>query len=99
MIQVDIGDDVYDLYVAQSRIQKEKGLSGIDSFKNNVGMIFPYSDEKPRTFQFRDTLLPLAVYFISGDGRVVQKSYAGSGQRNSIHCPHDCKWVIEVEDK
>lgn len=95
-ISIPIGRKIYKLFVADSPEQKVQGLSGVDHLAPNEGMIFPYDDEKPRTFQFRDTLLPLKVYFIGADGKVVQISSANPGQSENITCRKPCKWVIEL---
>ncbi len=96
VISIPISGKVYNLYVAQTEAQKMQGLSGVDYLPNNGGMIFVYDDEKPRTFQFRDTLLPLKVYFIGSNGKVLQKSFSSQGQQSLIHCRFPCRWVIEV---
>tara|TARA_B100000900_G_C20586656_1_gene719880 strand:- start:1941 stop:2261 length:321 start_codon:yes stop_codon:yes gene_type:complete len=96
VISLEIGSKKYNLYVAKSYKQKKQGLSGVSHLAHNEGMLFPYDDEKPRTFQFRDTLLPLEVYFIGADGKVLQKSISKPRQKSSIHCDKPCKWVIEI---
>lgn len=98
-ISLPLGKRIYKLFVATSPEQKIKGLSGIDHLAPNEGMIFPYDNEEKRTFQFRDTLLPLKVYFIGANGKVLQKSSAKPGQFDAITCPVPCKWVIEVLDR
>ena len=98
IVNIPIAGKKYKLYVAISNDQKMQGLSGVSQLKHDEGMLFPYDDEKPRTFQFRETLLPLKVYFIGGDGKVLQRSSASPGQEKTITCPSPCKWVIELLD-
>lgn len=98
-ISIPIGRKIYKLFVAASPEQKVQGLSGVDHLAPDEGMIFPYDSEEKRTFQFRDTLLPLKVYFIGADGKVLQKSSASPGQFEVITCPFPCKWVIEILDR
>ena len=98
VISLPIGGKVYNLYVAQSKIEKRRGLSGVDNLRDDEGMIFVYDDEKPRTFKFRDTCLPLVVYFIGSNGKILQKSFSSPFQKENITCNHPVRWVIEVLD-
>ena len=86
----------YNLYVADNPKTQRKGLSGVHSLDENEGMIFVYNDDKPRTFNFRDTLLPLTIYFVSNSGKVVKRSTASPGQMKNIECKIPCRWVIEI---
>jgi uncharacterized membrane protein (UPF0127 family) len=95
IVTLPIGKNKYFLYVADTEERKYQGLSGVKSLPKNTGMLFPYDEERPRTFQFRDTLLPLTVYFIGSDGKILQKSNSKPGGP-SIHCSKPCKYVIEV---
>ncbi len=98
-IGLTLGGKTYKLFVASSHDQKLRGLSGVNSLTSEEGMIFTYDDEKPRTFQFRETLLPLKVYFIGSSGKVVQRSSASAGQKENISCNLPSRWVIEVLDE
>ena len=95
IVSLPIGNIKYLLYVADTNERKHLGLSGVKKILKTSGMLFPYDDEKPRTFQFRDTLIPLTVYFIGSEGKVLQKSIAKPGGP-PIHCPKPSKYVIEV---
>ena len=95
IVSLPMGNTRYILYVADTGERKHLGLSGIKNLPKATGMLFPYDDEKPRTFQFRETLLPLLVYFIGSDGKVLQKSTAKPGGP-PIRCSKPCKYVIEV---
>tara|TARA_B100001113_G_scaffold338406_1_gene320554 strand:- start:304 stop:639 length:336 start_codon:yes stop_codon:yes gene_type:complete len=97
-INIDIAGQNYDLYVASTNEEQKRGLSYVDHLSHNEGMIFPYDDDRPRTFQFRDTLIPLKVYFISRDGEIVQTSFSKPGQQSTITCNIPTRWVVEVLD-
>ena len=98
VISLPIGGKIYNLHVAQSEQEKNIGLSGVDYLPKDGGMIFVYDDEKPRTFVFKDTCLPLVVYFIGSNGKVLQKSFSSPYQQENITCNKAVKWVIEVLD-
>ena len=95
-INLKLAGKNYQLYVAGDSRSQRQGLSDVDQLSDSEGMIFVYDDDKPRTFQFRDTLLPLTIYFISKDGKVVKRSSASPGQLDKISCKIPCRWVIEV---
>lgn len=95
-ISLPIAGKVYKLYVADSESEKIQGLSGVKSLGDVDGMIFPYDSDKPRTFQFKDTCLPLVVYFIGANGKVLQKSTSSPYQQENITCSKPCRWVIEI---
>ena len=95
IVSLPLGGKKYFLYVAETDEQKFQGLSGISRLPDNAGMLFPYDDDRVRTFQFRDTLLPLLVYFIGSDGKVIQRSSAYPGCP-PITCSKPCRYVIEV---
>jgi len=95
-IRLKIGKEDYTLYVAETNAERKQGLSGIKNMPKNTGMIFCYENEKHRTFTFRETLIPLTIYFIDSKGKVVQKSFSYPHQYDSITCKKPCMWVIEI---
>ena len=99
VISIPIKDKIYNLLVASTEEEKNKGLSGVQHLEDNEGMLFVYDDDKPRQFQFKDTCLPLEVYFIRNDGKVIQNSTSSPYQSDPISCDLPCRWVIEVLSK
>ncbi len=95
-ITLKIKGKKYNLWVAHDSKSKKQGLAGIDGIGDNEGMVFPYDDDRPRRFQFRETLIPLTIYFIDATGRVIQKSFSEPMQKKDIVCKKPCRWVIEV---
>ena len=55
---------------AKTAQELETGLMNRESLEANFGMFFVFSDEKPRSFWMKDTLIPLDMIFISKNGRV-----------------------------
>jgi len=94
-IQLKISDKVHTLYVATSREEKEKGLSGVTDLMPFEGMIFVYDYEAPRSFQFKETLVPLTIYFIDKRGKIIKREKTLPGQKNNVVCSMPCLWVVE----
>ena len=98
VIRLSLNNKVYKLRVASDVSSKRSGLSGIQHLGEDEGFLFAYNDDKPRTFQFRDTCLPLQVYFMGSNGKVLQRSFSSPYQQESISRPYPCRWVIEILD-
>ena len=60
-----IGSKRYTLFVADTRIRKKKGLSGLKSIPRNTGMIFLYNkEESNRSFTMKNVYFPLRIIFL-----------------------------------
>ena len=72
-IEVQIEDKVYNLLVATTEEEKEKGLMGIEELPENEGMLFDYSDEPQAELSFwmKNVDIPLDIIFINQDGIVI----------------------------
>ncbi len=58
------------LEVAQTAAQRERGLMNRTSLARHTGMIFVFGGDAPVDFWMKDTLVPLDMVFIAGDGTV-----------------------------
>ncbi len=73
MIDVQIGDKVFHLTVAETEEQKEMGLQGVTELPDDEGMLFDYSDEPQESISFwmKGTEIPLDIIFINEQGIVI----------------------------
>ena len=85
---------------ADNFLKWSKGLMFREFLPENSGMLFVFSDEKPRTFWMKNTKIPLDLLFISGDKKIVEI------KENFEPCPGEkcpiynsklsAKYVLEV---
>jgi uncharacterized membrane protein (UPF0127 family) len=56
--------------VASTEEQRERGLMGVKHLPAHTGMLFIFERDAPVAFWMKDTLIPLDMVFIAGDGTV-----------------------------
>jgi len=59
------------LEVAASPAARERGLMGRARVPAGTGMVFLFPADTTAAFWMKDTLVPLSIAFVAGDGRVV----------------------------
>uniref|UniRef100_UPI0034592656 DUF192 domain-containing protein n=1 Tax=uncultured Sphingomonas sp. TaxID=158754 RepID=UPI0034592656 len=56
--------------VARTREEQAQGLMNRQSVAPDAGMIFPRSPPSPASFWMKNTLVPLDIIFVRGDGTI-----------------------------
>jgi len=57
--------------IADSEAERRQGLMGRTALAEDAGMLFVFRFEQPLSFWMRDTLIPLSIAYIDGDGRII----------------------------
>lgn len=72
-VDVQIGNKTYNLLVATTEEEKEKGLMGIEELPEDEGMLFDYSDEPQAELSFwmKNVDIPLDIIFVNQEGSVI----------------------------
>lgn len=82
--------------LASTPIKRQRGLMYCPALSYGTGMLFIYPDAKRRTFWMKNTLIELAVIFISADGRIAAIERGEPGSLDHIQSPADIQSVLEV---
>ena len=72
-IEVQVGNKVYNLLVAETEEEKVEGLNNVEELPENEGMLFDYSDNPLEIAEFtmENCEIPLDIIFINQDGVVI----------------------------
>ncbi|PSQ96471.1 MAG: DUF192 domain-containing protein [Bacteroidetes bacterium SW_9_63_38] len=87
-----------DIEVADTDSARERGMMQRDGFPSErSGMLFPFSEEKTRSFWMANTPLALDLFFLNADSRVVRiKKYAQPNSASSIPSKAPAQYVLET---
>ena len=64
---VDIGSTIWKIELARTPLEQERGLMHRTSLCETCGMLFVYNEISSKTFWMKNTLVPLDIYFYTGD--------------------------------
>jgi hypothetical protein len=85
------------LEVAATPAAHERGLMYRASLADGHGMLFTFPEESDHGFWMKNTMIPLDMLFIGGDGRIVGiHPDAVPLSEAIITVGHPSRWVIEV---
>ena len=57
--------------IADEEAEQKRGLMERTALAEDAGMLFVFPGERPRSFWMRNTLIPLSISYIDGDGGIV----------------------------
>jgi uncharacterized protein len=57
--------------IARTAPQQAKGMMFRTELADDRGMIFPFGEQRMASFWMKNTVIPLDIIFIGGDGRIV----------------------------
>jgi uncharacterized protein len=96
-VETAAGSFHYDVELAVSEAERERGLMNRRTMAEDHGMLFDMGRTAPAVFWMHDTLISLDIIFIDADGRVV--TIAGEAKPRSdkfIESGADVRYVLEL---
>lgn len=92
---IEIGNKEYDVQVARTEEERERGLQGVSELPENEGMLFEYDEPQTVGFWMQDTIIPLDVIFIGEDYEVISV-YSAEPLSEDIMQEDNVLYVLEV---
>jgi uncharacterized protein len=65
------GVHAFDVQLATNDAERERGLMFVKSLPEGQGMLFDFKRDQPVSFWMHNTYIPLDMFFIAGDGRIM----------------------------
>jgi uncharacterized membrane protein (UPF0127 family) len=92
-----IGQNAFQVEVAATPQQRERGLMGRTQLPANEGMLFVFERAAQPCFWMRNTPLPLSIAFIDDTGRITNLANM-QPQTDVQHCPTTkVRYALEVQ--
>jgi hypothetical protein len=89
---------VLDIEIAESDSAKERGMMQRDGFPSETsGMLFPFDEERARSFWMANTPVALDLFFVNADSQIVSiTKYAEPVTADQIPSEGPSKYVLET---
>ncbi|MHB1214292.1 MAG: DUF192 domain-containing protein [Thiobacillus sp.] len=95
-VPLRIGVHVFQVDVATTPQQRERGLMGRTRLAGDAGMLFVFEQKGSYCFWMKNTLIPLSIAFLADDGTIVNIE-AMQPQTLDRHCPRTpIRYAVEV---
>jgi uncharacterized membrane protein (UPF0127 family) len=82
--------------LAASAESQQRGLMNCPFLHPGTGMLFTYPDARRRVFWMKNTLIELAIIFISAEGSIVSIEHGEPGSLYRIHSSKNIQSVLEI---
>jgi uncharacterized membrane protein (UPF0127 family) len=98
--RVTLAGETYRVTIADDDQERARGLMFVESMPADVGMLFLFDDEQPRSFWMKNTRIPLDIIYFDRDRRLVSVSRDARPCRTA-RCAHypsagPAQYVLEL---
>lgn len=90
-----INGEEYDVFIAKSEKQKERGLMHFTELPEDQGMLFVNEEEEPVSYWMKNTHIPLELIFMDEDFKVISVKH-GKPESEEPITEVGVKYVLEV---
>ena len=94
-IKVEINNKEYNVLVAETEEEKERGLQDVVELEPNEGMLFVYDEPQQLSFWMHETEIPLDIIFIDEDWEVKSVQQGKPFDDTILSCD-DVQYVLEL---
>jgi uncharacterized membrane protein (UPF0127 family) len=94
-LKIEIGNKSYNVQVAKTEAEREKGLQGVEHLPEDEGMLFIFEEPQTVGMWMKDTLIPLDIIFINDNMEVIS-IYQGEPMNEDIAEEDNVLYVLEV---
>lgn len=94
-VKVEINDKEYNVLVAETEEEKERGLQDVVELEPNEGMLFIYGEPQELSFWMHETEIPLDIIFIDEDWEVKSVQQGKPFDDTILSCD-DVQYVLEL---
>ena len=95
-VPMKIGSRTFNLEIARTSDEQERGLMKRDSMPQDHGMIFVFPNEQVLQFWMKDTRFPLDILFLDGKGRIVSVSQMKAYDLTNTSSESPAQYAIEL---
>ena len=95
-VKMRIGSRTFNLEVARTEAQQQKGLMKRDSMPEDHGMSFPMQREEVQAFWMKDCRFPQDILFLDNHGKVVSIHQMQAYDERTTSSDYPARYAIEL---
>lgn len=98
--EVQLGNGVYHLKIANTAATREKGLSGVKELQPNAGLLMIYEEDGFHQIWMKDMLIPIDIVWLDANKKVVHMVTDTSPDQSTkvIFTPRkQARYIIELQ--
>lgn len=96
MITVTIAGTEFQVEVARSDEDKQRGLMYRSDLPEDRGMLFHYDHDHRMSFWMKNTEIPLSIAFIASDGTIREIRHMQPGSLQTVVSSRSVRYALEV---
>ena len=95
--EIELGDQEFDVAVADTPEKRKEGLSNIKRIEEGEGMLFIFDSPVSEYFTMVDTAVDLDIIFIDEEGVTIEVKSVKGGDLNPVTCSSPYQFVLETK--